>query len=62
MKVIELNNWKLNILDIKTYVENNEVYTKIESCDRKEAQIKVVVKDRNNANKRTQYTNYYKYI
>lgn len=60
MRTIEINNYKMKIFDVRSYVENNEIFEKIETCERKEATIKVVVKDRNNANKRVQYTNYYK--
>lgn len=60
MRVIEINNYKMNITDVRSYVENNEVFEKIETCERKEATIKVVVKDRGNADKRVQYTNYYR--
>lgn len=62
MKTIEINNFKLNIFDIQKYVENNEVFAKIENCERKEADIKVIVKDRDIDNKRKQNTRYYKYI
>lgn len=61
MKTIEINNYKLNIIDIKSYIENNEVYSKLEYCDRKDADVKIVVKDKING-KRTQYTDYLKFI
>lgn len=60
MRIIEINNYKMNILDVRSYVENNVIFEKIAPCERKEATIKVVVKDRGSTNKVFQYTNYYK--
>lgn len=62
MKTIVIDNFKLNITNIHKFVERNEVHTKIELCNKKDADIKVVVKDRDIDNKRFKYTSYYKYI
>lgn len=62
MITIEINNFKEKIPNIQQCVENNYVNSKIELCKRRDADIKVIVKDRDISHKRVQYTNYYKLI
>lgn len=65
MKRITINLFKmgLNNIDPALYVVNNVNGFKgeeIVACNRMDADIAVTVKDRNSANKKRQYTNYYK--
>lgn len=62
MITIEINNFKEKIPNIQQCVENNYVHSKIELCERRDADIKVIVKDRDVSHKRVQYTDYYKFV